>query len=292
MTSLAPASRLGRLARDRSALKGLLLTAPALILLVYFFAALANILSLSVTDNSGAFSTKNFTTFAADARFRTYLMRSAWIALYVTFIALLAGYPIAYVMSRGRQRIASIVTLALAIQFFSIYVIKMYGWMLVLGNNGIINRTLQAIGLTDAPIRLMYNELGVAIGLFASSLPLMVFPISSVLQNINSEYEEAAKGLGANPISAFWRILLPLSAPGVTSGAVLTFVFCFTAYLGPSLLGGGTFKMIGNLIYDQATVGFNYRLAGVAAVVTLSVSLCVVFGITALGNRVLGGERR
>lgn len=292
MTSLAPASAPKGAAPDRSALKGLLLTAPSLILLVYFFAALANILSLSVTDGSGHLSVQNFTAFAADARFRNYLTRSALIALYVTFFALLAGYPIAYVMSRGRARIASVVTLALAIQFFSIYVVKMYGWMLVLGNNGIINRSLQATGLTDGPIRLMYNELGVAIGLFASSLPLMVFPINSVMQNINTQYEEAARGLGANAFSAFWRILLPLSAPGVTSGAVLTFVFCFTAYLAPSLLGGGTFKMIGNLIYDQATVGFNYRLAGVAAVVTLVVSLCVVFGINGLGSRLRGGERK
>lgn len=291
MTTLSLASATESRPRDRSAFKALLLIAPAFALLIYFFAALTNVLSLSVTDAAGNPSTENFTAFAADARFRTYLARSAWIAIYTTFVVLLAGYPIAYVMSRGSRMLASVVTFALAIQFFSIYVVKMYGWMLMLGNNGVINRGLKSLGLIDAPIKLMYNELGVAIGLFASALPLMVFPISSVLQNISVQYEEAAKGMGASPLSAFWRITLPLSAPGVIGGMVLTFVFCFTAYLAPSLLGGGTFHMIGNLIYDQATVGFNYRLAGVAAVVTLIVSLLVVFGINGLGAKLLRGEQ-
>lgn len=292
MTTATLAAPLRKVARDRSAYRALLLVAPALILLLYFFVALTTVLSFSMTDAAGHLTFSNFSDFLTNARFRTFLFRSAWIALYTTAITLILGFPVAYVMSRGSQRLASIVTLVLAIQFFSIYVVKMYGWMLVLGNNGIINRWMMAIGLTDAPVKLMYNEMGVAIGLFASSLPLMVFPISSVLQNVSTQYEEAAKGLGASSWSAFWRVTVPLSMPGLVGGAVLTFVFCFTAYLTPALLGGGTFRMIGNLIYDQATVGFNYRVAGVAAVVTLMVSLFVVFGINSLGARLQSGERK
>ncbi|MEL3892042.1 ABC transporter permease [Ferrovibrio sp. MS7] len=273
-------------------LRPLLLVGPALILLVFFFAALTTVLSLSMRNAAGDFTLANFVSFAADGHFRTYLWRSVRIASYVTLIVLLAGYPIAYVMSRGSRRFATFITLTLAIQFFSIYVVKMYGWMLMLGNNGVINRGLKAMGLIDAPVKLMYNELGVAIGLFASALPLMVFPISSVLQNVSSRYEEAARSLGATPLQAFLRVTLPLSAPGVVGGTVLSFVFCFTAYLTPSLLGGSIFKMIGNLIYDQAIVGFNYALSGTAAVVTLLISLTVVFGINSIGARLLPGGNR
>jgi putative spermidine/putrescine transport system permease protein len=274
----------------KKAASALLLAGPAMLVMVFFFATLATVLSLSVVDKANHFSLENITAFATDSQYRNYLFRSIWIAGYTTAVVLVAGYPIAYVMSRGSRHFSSAVTLILAIQFFAIYVVKMYGWMLVLGNNGVINRSLKALGLIDAPIKLMYNELGVAIGLFASALPLMVFPISSVLQNVSSRFEEAGRGLGASPLRTFWHITLPLSTPGVVSGAVLTFVFCFTAYLAPSLLGGGTFKMIGNLIYDQAVVGFNYRLSGGAAVVTLAVSLLVVFTISRLGTRAVGGE--
>lgn len=292
MTSAELAIPSSGVVRDRSTYRALLLVVPSLLLLLYFFSALGTVLSFSVTDVAGRFTFNNFSEFAADPRYRTFLLRSVWIAIYTTSITLVLGFPVAYVMSRGSRQLASIVTLILAIQFFSIYVVKMYGWMLVLGNNGVINRALLSLGIVDSPVRLMYNELGVAIGLFASALPLMVFPINSVLQNISSQYEEAAKGLGANSWSSFWRITVPLSMPGIVGGAVLTFVFCFTAYLAPSLLGGGTFKMIGNLIYDQATVGFNFRLAGVAAVVTLLVSLSVVFSINSLGERLQKGERK
>ncbi len=167
-------------------IRAFLLVSPAMILLVVFFAALTTVLSMSVRNPAGDFTFANYIRFVNDTHFLGYLWRSIRVASYVTLVALIAGYPIAYVMSRGSRRFASIITLALAIQFFSIYVIKMYGWMLMLGNNGVINRFLKYVGLTDAPVRLMYNELGVAIGLFASALPLMVFPISSVLQNVSA----------------------------------------------------------------------------------------------------------
>lgn len=194
----------------------------------------------------------------------TILFQSIWIAFYVTVICLLLGYPIAIAMSRSSRTVASLITLALAIQFFSIYVVKMYGWMLILGNNGVINRMLLGSGIVSSPVKLMYNELGVAIGLTAAALPLMVFPINAVLQTISLRYEEAALGLGAGRLRALLSITLPLSVPGILSGVILTFVFCFAAYLTPGLLGGGFFKMIGNVIYEQAVARFNYSFAAAA----------------------------
>lgn len=262
--------------------------APALALIAAFFAALSTVLALSISGPDGAISLKAYGDFLGDSHYRAFLWRSIWIASYVSVIAVILGYPIAYVMSRGSRRFAAVATLVLAVQFFSIYVVKMYGWMLVLGNNGVVNRSLRSLGLIDAPLKLMYNEFGVAVGLFASALPLMVFPINAVLQNVNRKCEEAALGLGATRLGVLLHVTLPLSAPGIISGLVLTFVFCFTAYLTPALLGGGFYKMIGNLIYEQAVGRFNYSLAGAAAAITLLVSLAVIFGINAIGQRLFG----
>ena len=175
-----------------------LLLGPSLLLIGIFFAALTGVLASSVLAPDGTLTFKAYKAVFGDEYYLRALLRSLWIACYATAISFVLGYPIAYMMSRGSRRFATFATLFLAIQFFSIYVIKMYGWMLVLGNNGIINRALLGAGLTGAPIKLMYNEFGVAVGLVASALPLMVFPINAVLQNVSRRYEEAALGLGAS----------------------------------------------------------------------------------------------
>lgn len=268
-----------------------LLLCPAIVTIAVFLIALVSVLLLSVVDKSGNVSLASYVEFFGDSRHVSSLIRSIWIATYVTGICLVVGFPVALVMSRGERRIASVITLALAVQFFSIYVVKMYGWMLVLGNNGIVNRVLLDLGIVSVPVKLMYNELGVAIGLAAAALPLMVFPINAVLQTVSVRYEEAALGLGASRMSALLHIVVPLSMPGVVSGVVLTFVFCFAAYLTPGLLGGGFFKMIGNVIYEQAVGRFNYALAAAAAVITLAVSLLMIVGVNGLSRKILSVPR-
>lgn len=275
----------------KAKLSVLLLLLPALGLIAGFLIALTSVLVMSVVDSSGAPSLESYRSFLGDERNLTILLQSIWIALYVTVICLLLGYPIAIAMSRSSRTVASLITLALAIQFFSIYVVKMYGWMLILGNNGVINRMLLGSGIVSAPVKLMYNELGVAIGLTAAALPLMVFPINAVLQTISLRYEEAALGLGAGRLRALLSITLPLSVPGILSGVILTFVFCFAAYLTPGLLGGGFFKMIGNVIYEQAVARFNYSFAAAAAVITLLISLIAIVGVNKASQVLAGGRQ-
>lgn len=275
----------------KSRLGLLLLLLPALGLIAGFLTALTSVLVMSVVDSSGALSLESYRSFLGDERYMTILLRSVWIAFYVTVICLVLGYPIAIAMSRSSRTVASLITLALAIQFFSIYVVKMYGWMLILGNNGVVNRMLVGSGIVSSPVKLMYNELGVAIGLTAAALPLMVFPINAVLQTISLRYEEAALSLGAGRLRALLTITLPLSVPGILSGVILTFVFCFAAYLTPGLLGGGFFKMIGNVIYEQAVARFNYSLAAASAVITLVISLFAVVTVNK-ASQALAGDRR
>lgn len=272
-----------------SRLPVLLLLGPALAVIVLFLGALVGVLALSVQPVDGGPALGLYAKFLGDPYYLQYLWNSLWIAGYTTFIGLVIGYPIAFVMCRGPRPLAVGITLALAIQFFSIYVIKMYGWMLVLGNNGVINKALLATGLVSEPVRLMYNELGVAIGLFGSALPLMVFPINAALQNVDTRLEEAATGLGASRLSVLTRITIPLSGPGIVGGSILMFVFCFTAYLTPSLLGGGFFKMIGNFIFEQAIANYDYPFASAAAVITLLVSLFAIVSVNLISRRIFGG---
>jgi putative spermidine/putrescine transport system permease protein len=268
-----------------------ILIGPAMLLIAVFLGALFNVLSLSFGEADEGSALGLYAEFLGDPYYRVYLWNSARIASYVTAVGLLLGFPIAYAICRAPRIVGVLLMLTLAIQFFSIYVVKMYGWMLFLGNNGAINKLFMTLGIVSAPMRLMYNEIGVAIGLFASALPLMVCPINASLQRIDREIEEAAETLGASRWDILREVTIPLSAPGMLGGVVLMFVFCFTAYLTPALLGGGYFKMIGNFIYEEALQNFNYPLSSAAAAVTLVFSLVVIFSLNALSNKLFGGWR-
>ena len=143
------------------------------------------------------FSFNQYLRFFSDVHFLMYLWRSFKIAFYGTLLALFFGYPVAYIMARSGSTIRLTLTLLMVVQFFTSYIIRTYALMIVLGNNGLINRTLLKIGLIDSPLPLMHNETGVAIGLIMVSLPFMVFPIYSVLKGIEPRLEEAAESLGA-----------------------------------------------------------------------------------------------
>ncbi len=268
--------------RIRSSIVAMIM--PALLLAAVFTLALFAVLLKSVTGRDGGLTLTWLRAFLGDGHNLSILAVSVRISLYVTVACLLLGYPIALTISRGPKLVSRLAMLALAIQFFSIYIVKMYGWMLVLGNTGIVNRLLVASGLTHGPVRLMYNELGTAIGLFAAALPLMVFPINASLEMQDRSLEEAAGGLGAGRMRVLWEVTLPLSLPGVVSGCALAFLFCFTAYLTPALLGGGYFRMIGNVIFEQAVSRFNYANASTAAVVTFIISIVVVVLVDRLGR--------
>lgn len=253
----------------------LLLPAGAYLLL--FLAGLASMAVISFRDAEAPLA--HYRRFLGDPFYLGYLWRSFRVALYCTPVTLLLAYPVAYVMARATRPVRLLMTVLLVVQFFTSYVIRGYALMAVLGNNGLVNRTLLALGLVERPVRLMYNELGVAIGLVVVAFPFMVFPIYSVLKNIRPSLGEAAAGLGARPSQIFWTVTLPLSLPGVAAGVVLVFLFDLTAFVIPGLLGAGFFDMIANLIFDQALSVLNPGFAAAAAVLLLGVTLLAVYGL-------------
>lgn len=192
-------------------------------------------------------------------------------------------------MVKKGGRIRNLLTMLLFVQLFSIYVMRIYAIMLVLGNNGILNNILKGVHIIETSLQLMYNELGVVIGLFIGSLPFMVFSISTSLDNIGKELEEAALSLGANRLRTFVNVTLPLSLPGIVSGILLVFSWNLSSYVTPALLGGGFSDMVANFIYDQSVNLLNYPLASSAAFVLLFITFLVIYIVNQVFERMTKG---
>lgn len=261
-----------------------LLVLPAAAVLAVFAAATALTGASSFAVDAG-WGLKHYGRLLADSHFLGYFWRSFRIAAYCTPITLLLAYPVALVMAASTGGVRLALTLLLVVQFFTSYVIRAYALMLVLGNNGVVNRTLLALGIVDRPLTLMYNEFGVAVSLVLLAMPFMVFPIYSVLKNIEPNLEAAATSLGASRLRVFWHVVFPLSLPGVLAGVVLVFLFDLTAYIMPGLLGSGYFDMIANVIYDQAMEVRDQPFAAALSMVLLVATLAVVYLTTRWGAR-------
>lgn len=234
---------------------------------------------------------KNYHTFFSDRFFLGYLLRSLRVSTWGMIATLILGYPTAYVMVRSGTAMKRFLTVLMVTQFFTFTIIRTYAAMLILGNHGIINAFLMKAKIISAPLKLMYNELGVGIGLIIGSMPFMVFCISSVLENIHREWEDAARSLGADRRRVFWRITLPLSLPGIIAGIVIVFLWNLISYITPALLGGGFFDMIANFVFNQALNLFDYPFAATGAMVMLLITFVVVFVISNSLERLMRGVK-
>jgi putative spermidine/putrescine transport system permease protein len=275
--------------REKIGTAWLLLMPGALVILV-FVGALAITVTTSLYDARGNWGFAQYQRFLSDPFYLNFLGRSFRIAAYCTPITLLLGYPFAYVMARSSPPVRLTLTLILVVQFFTSYIVRTYALILVLGNNGIINRPLLFLGIIERPIPLLFREAGVAIALIIVALPFMIFPIYSVLKNIEPNLEVAASSLGASRFKTFWYVTFPLSLPGVLAGVVLVFLFDLTAYIMPGMLGGGYFNMIANFIQEQAMAVLDKRFASAISIVLLLITLITLYVIHVLGSRMKGAS--
>lgn len=179
------------------------------------------------------------------------LLNSAFIAFTVTFLCLLIGYPCAYILSRSSSSNKNILVMLLVIPFWTSSLVRTYSLIIILKTNGVINSMLLALGLIDQPLELLYTWPAVILGLVYSLLPFMILPLYSVLEKLDNKYIEAAKDLGANKFNLFFRIIIPLSMPGIVAGCMLVCLPSFSIFYIPDLLGGAKDILIGNLIKNQ-----------------------------------------
>lgn len=176
--------------------------------------------------------------------------RSFLVAGVSTVICVVLGFPLALFISRSGPRKNLYLSLVM-LPFWTSFLVRTYAWMFLLRDTGLVNTTLQSLGLIREPLPLLYNWWAVILGLVYGYLPFMVLPLFSTLERLDPSLMEAAGDLGARPFQGLLRVMLPLSAPGIRAGAILVFIPCLGAYLTPDLLGGGRTILIGTLIQNQ-----------------------------------------
>lgn len=261
----------------------LLLLPAVMVLMVFFVVPLADLFVLSLQHYvpgkgvAETFTVENYTRFLTDSYYLGVLLETLWLGVVVTALTLVLGYPLAYFLARTVSPRKGIWIALIIFPLFTNIVVRSFSWIILLGNRGLLNNFLRELQLIDQPLRLMFNFTGVVIGLTHIFLPFMVITLTSVLQNIELDYEEAAQVLGANRFRTFWLITLPLSLPGIVAGSLLVFLLTITAFVTPRLLGGVTFKVMSNLIFQEFMSTFNWPFGAAMAFILLVVTLIIIF---------------
>lgn len=215
------------------------------------------------------------------------MWRTLRIAVYVTLVALLLGYPLAYVMSRSGGMKLGLMAAAVLLPLWTSVLVRTYAWMVLLQRNGLVNEGLTGLGIVDAPIRLLYTEGAVVLAMSHVLLPFMVLPVFSALKGIPDDYPRAAQMLGASGWSTFREVIWPLSLPGVVSGCLMVFLLALGFFITPALIGGPQQMMIATLVSQQVREMLNWPFAGAL----VGVLLAFVLALTLAFNRFIRLER-
>jgi len=218
---------------------------------------------------------ENYQRFA-DPLYLGILLRSFVMAASTTAICLLLGFPLALFISRAGSR-KNIYLQLVILPFWTSFLVRLYAWLFLLRDTGLINTALQSLGLIHDPLPLLYNDGAVLLGLVYGYLPFMVLPVYATLERLDPALVEAAADLGAKPWSALLHVIVPLSAPGIRAGGILVFIPALGAYLTPDLLGGGRTVMIGNLVQNQFTTARDWPFGS-----AISVGLMALVGALVL----------
>ena len=244
------------------------LVAPALVLLLTIFAyPVGTLLLRSISEPT--WGLQNFKVVAQQPVYRSALVNTVVISGSVTLICLACGYPLAYSIAQAGSRLRRLLIFAVLIPFWSSILVRTFAWMVLLQRRGLINNTLMGLGLTDAPITMVHNRIGVLVGMVHILLPFMVLPLYAVMVRIDRTYSQAAASLGASPVRNFYRVYLPLSRPGVVNGVVLVFGMGLGDFITPALLGGAGDAMIAQLIEQQVADFGEWGLAGALSVILM-----------------------
>lgn len=212
---------------------------------------------------------QNYVLFLSDPFYRDVLWRTLALGAWTTAGCLILGFPLALLLSRLRGMRRSVLYFVLLLPLLTSAVVRTFGWMILLGNNGFINKSLIGLGIVDEPIRMMYTMTGIVIALVEVLLPFMVLALDAALLNIDPHLYEAAQNLGARRARVFAKVTLPLALPGIVSGSVLVFTLAVSAFVTPSLIGGPRIKLMSTLIYQQSMGLLNWPFGGAIAFVML-----------------------
>ncbi|ATA24656.1 ABC transporter permease [Brenneria goodwinii] len=270
----------------RRSWKPWLLLAPSLLaLLIFFICPLIKMLSFSFY--SPDFTWKHYLRIVQEPVWINVLWITLRISLWVTLSTLLLGYPLAWVLVRLKPRTANIFLILVIIPYFTSVLVRTYAWMVLLGTEGVVNQLLIAAGLVSQPLKLMYSSTGVLIGMTYILLPYMILALYSVMRGIDLSLLNVAESLGASRSRAFWRIIVPLSLPGVAAGGLLVFILSLGFFITPALMGGPQQTMISMVIESQIETYFDWGFGSALSTVLLICTLLLFW----FYQRVVGLEQ-
>jgi len=289
-----PGDRLGTVTsflRERPRLRILSVAGPPYGVLILFFALplfAMVVVSFQTGQIGGPWTLANYTDFLGSETYLTVVWRTFAISIQVTAIVTTVGYALAYSIVRFSRR-TTLLLLLVILPFWTSYIIRMYAWINILQSGGVLDSTLELVGLSQ--VGLLYTQPSVLIGFTYVWLPLAVLPFYASLTNMDPDLIEASKDLGAGPVKTFFSVTLPMTADGVVTGLVLVFIPTFGSFITPRLLGGTNNIMIGMVIENQFKQAFNWPLgAAIGMVITAVVVALLLVGARWGGGIVTGSS--
>ena len=271
-------------------LNGVIIAVPFYWLLIFFLAPFVIVFKISVAESliasppfsplfdiaqNGALSVHlvfdNYAYLWEDSLYISTYVNSIRISTISTVLCLLLGYPIAYAIVRSAPTTRFVLLMLIILPFWTSFLLRIYAWMGLLADQGTINNILIYLGLINRPIRLMYSEFAVHIGIVYSYLPFMILPLYANMEKLDHTIHEAAADLGARPFTTFLTVTLPLTTPGIMAGSLLVFIPATGEFVIPDLLGGGNVLMIGRVLYNEFNANHDWPVASAVAIVLLLV---------------------
>lgn len=222
-----------------------------------------------------------------EAIYRGVFLRTFLVALSVTALCLVIGFPVAYLLATRPPRIANILMILVLLPFWTSLLVRTTAWVVLLQTNGVVNEIITGLGLAGEPLQLVYNRVGVLVAMTHVLLPYMILPLYSVMRSIPPAHLRAAYSLGARPVGAFLRVYLPQTLPGIGAGALLVFILALGYYITPALVGGPADQMISWFIAFYTTSTVNWGMASALGLLLLVATLALY----AVYARLVGADR-
>ena len=226
-----------------------------------------------------------YVKFVTDRFNMAVLGQTLWLGLLATAVALVVGYPLAYIYMVAPAALQRVLMLVIVLPLLTSAVVRTFAWVVILGRQGIVNTALTALGLVDTPVRLLYTPWAVVVALAQIQLPLMVLPVITALGNIDPNLRHASHALGAGRWRTFVEVTLPLSAPGLLAGCLLVYAGSVSAFVTQTLVGGGQLMLMPQYMYQQAIQANNYPFAAAVAMILLVAVLAIVVLVNLVTRR-------
>ena len=285
-TAPSALQRLGRWAQSRW--RTIIVVIPFAWLLLFFLAPFFIVAKISVAElaiasppftkmiewaDGGILTIRivfdNFIYILEDSLYVNTYINSLKISVTCTILCLLLGYPIAYGFVRSGPVAKPLLLFAIILPFWTSFLLRVYAWMGLLADQGTINNLLIAMGVIDEPIRMLYTEFAVYLGIVYTYMPFMILPLYAIMEKLDGSLNEAAADLGSRPTNTFFEVTLPLTMPGIIAGSLLVFIPATGEYVIPDLLGGGNVQMIGRVLFNEFSRNTDWPVAAAVAIVLL-----------------------